>query len=76
VDRHRNIFVLIWLCAVPIGTTIFGHGFVWPCIFVAIAYCAIAALLERSQRPVSGRADPPENASRHDAQENQADEPW
>jgi hypothetical protein len=73
VERFRNSFVLVWFGAVAIGIPIFGHGFVWPSVFVAIAYCLIDALLGGAKNPPCGGAQNLDNITAHDEHENQVD---
>jgi hypothetical protein len=73
VERLRNSFVLVWFGAVAIGIPIFGHGFVWPSVLVAIAFCVIDALFGGAENPPSGGAQHLNNTTAHDEQENQAD---
>jgi hypothetical protein len=65
--------VVTWFGLVAIGTLIFGHGFVWPCIFGAIAYCVIDALFGRAKGSLKGRTQAPKNATTRDKDENQLD---
>jgi hypothetical protein len=70
VERFRNTFVMTWIGVVVIGIPIFGGGFVWPWIFVAIAYCVIDALFGVAKNRRAGGAQTSKNANNQDEQKH------
>ena len=73
MERFRKTLVVIWFSSVAVGIAIFGHGIVWPCIFVGVAYCVIDALVGVAKNRLSGHAHNSTHDTQQDKQGNQLD---